>query len=276
MRQVGQDVAASAAGRPAAARRRCGGRCARSRWPPPSASPRRRADDAVQPRVPDHLDDRRHAAPGSPTSAAPGAVELDLASSRWSGCRACPSGAAGGRGCGCRRAGCAARRSTTARLGACASTRNRSHIGARAEPLVAGAARTRPSPPCGVRASSCWRARRSRPASRSSPCRTSRCPSRRPGRSVAVVGGRRQQRLPLGGERRACVRSAGTAAKVIVIGQPWPASTCRCQPPARRARRGRPCAARTSTGSAWRPSSEASAISWCQAGWNSTSSMRWP
>ena len=66
----------------------------------------------------------------------------------------------------------------------------------RAEPLVAGerVPRRRRRP----RRAWCWRARRSRPASRSSPCRTARsaCPARE--RGVVRRGG--QARLPLGGD----------------------------------------------------------------------------
>ena len=66
-----------------------------------------------------------------------------------------------------------------------ARTRNSVAHRRRAEPLVAGRSRTRrPGPPpfSGVARSSCWRARRSRPASRSSPSRTAR---------RAFLGGRR-------------------------------------------------------------------------------------
>ena len=73
-----------------------------------------------------------------------------------------------------------------------------------------------------------------------------------------------------------CARSAGTAAKVIVIGQPWPASTWprgQAQRGARdvgaRLRLGRP-------GQRVQPVRDASVMSSCQAGWNSTSSMRLP
>ncbi len=43
-----------------------------------AAHPGGGADHAVQARVPDHLDDRRHAAAGLADHARPGAVELDL------------------------------------------------------------------------------------------------------------------------------------------------------------------------------------------------------
>ncbi len=68
------------------------------------------------------------------------------------------------------------------------------------------------------------------------------------------------------------VRSAGTAAWVIETGQPCPASACdHTKNPAARRRcpAGRPHASVSPAPTAW-PSSR------CQAGWNSTSSIRWP
>ena len=70
-------------------------------------------------------------------------------------------------------------------------------------------------------------------------------------------------------------RSAGTTAKVIVIGQQKPASACiAVMYSAARA----VCADGSSLvhGSECSSCSTPMLISWCQAGWNSTSSMRCP
>src|SRR3954452_22645576 len=70
-------------------------------------------------------------------------------------------------------------------------------------------------------------------------------------------------------------RSAGIAAKVIVIGQPWAASTRppHCAP----AIRATWAPGRGSVhGEEWPPISDESVISACHAGWKSTSSMRFP
>ena len=73
-------------------------------------------------------------------------------------------------------------------------------------------------------------------------------------------------------------RSAGIAAYVIEIGQPWPGSVCdQARNPAarRRCASGSPSACR-SHGVAASPWPTARSISQCQAGWNSTSSIRLP
>ena len=63
------------------------------------------------------------------------------------------------------------------------------------------------------------------------------------------------------------VRSAGTAAYVIEIGQPWPGSVCdQAMKPA--ARRTWACAESDSQGAAWRPCPTARPISQCHDGWN--------
>lgn len=68
------------------------------------------------------------------------------------------------------------------------------------------------------------------------------------------------------------VRSAGTAAWVIESGQPWPASACvQTRKPAAR----RTCPPGRSQASV-RPAETACPSSRCQAGWNSTSSTRFP
>ena len=55
-----------------------------------AAHQRRRAEHAVEPGGGDHLDDRAHAAALVAEPLRPGAVELQLARTRWSGCPACP------------------------------------------------------------------------------------------------------------------------------------------------------------------------------------------
>src|SRR3954465_13420004 len=72
-----------------------------------------------------------------------------------------------------------------------------------------------------------------------------------------------------------CLRSAGTQAYVIEIGQPWPDSTA--EPLSISAARAA-CAPRRGSihGSAWVPCFTDISISQCHAGWNSTSSIRLP
>ncbi len=100
----------------------------------------------------------------------------------------------------CRRAGCAAAGSRTGRSSVCASTRKMSDIGAEQNHLwpVSSYSRARAAAVQRRARRSCWRARPSRPASRSSPCRRSPSPSRgagiRRGSYVVAV----TQRLPLG------------------------------------------------------------------------------
>ena len=130
------------------------------------AHPGRRADQAVEPRVVDHPDDRR-ARRGPPRRRAGRARRgTPPRSTAASACRACPSGA----GCGSPGRGPRSG-STTGPAGACASVRKRSHGRIRAEPLVAG---DLPGRRRSARRGWCSRARPSRPASRSSPCRRAR------------------------------------------------------------------------------------------------------
>ena len=141
------------------------------------AHPRRRADAAVEPRVAHHLDDGRHAAPLFADERGPGAVELDLARrvravaelvlQRWMCIVFCtPSGAPA--------------RHQEARQPALGLRQRQERVAhrRRAEPLV-------PDELAVVALAWsrawCWRARRCRPASRSSPCRTGRPASRRRG-----------------------------------------------------------------------------------------------
>ena len=146
------------------------------------AHPGRRADRAVEPRVVDHLDDRRHAAALLADQPRPGAAELDLA-----------------RGVGAvaelvlealdvdRVALAVGReaRHQEARQPAVGLREDEERVAhrRREEPLVAGDLVLGAGPAAVQRAapSSCWRARRSRPASRSSPSRTARRPCRAPG-----------------------------------------------------------------------------------------------
>ena len=71
------------------------------------------------------------------------------------------------------------------------------------------------------------------------------------------------------------VRSAGTAAYVIEIGQPWPGSVCdQAMNPA--ARRTWACGESDSHGVAASPCPTARSISQCHDGWKATSSIRLP
>ncbi len=140
--------------------------------------------------------------------------------------------------------------------------------GCRAEPLVPGqhvrAGLRRAVPPW------CSRGRRCRPASRSCPSRTARLASapraaaagRRPWTSA---GAPTRRPVPIGAQR-------GTAACVIDSGQQVPASTCvqTRKPAARRTCPEGRVHAPVSPPETLLPSSR------CQAGWNSTSSIRWP
>ena len=122
-----------------------------------------------------------------------------------------------------------------------------------------------------VQRASCWRARPSRPASPSCPCRS----ARRPSAQSARIAGHRWAKAGA-----AATRSAATASVPPGAGRQesprrsWSAGTaCRSRPAhaARRRRRGprgRPAADRPRARSA-RPRAAVSAISSCQAGWNS-------
>ena len=228
---------------------------------------------AVEPRVAHHLDDGRHAAPLFADELGPGAVELDLA--RRVGAIAelvlqaldvasrCASPSGSQRGT----------KKQTSPRSVCASVRNASHIGAEQNhlwpvrlPVVARAASR----------ASCWRARRSRPASRSSPCRRARPAFRSPARARGSYVQRRSAAAPTRAPATASMRSAGTAR----VGHrdrdsrspPRPAPD---EERERRARRARPRRG-SRHGDACSPCSTPARISACHAGWNSTSSTRWP
>ena len=145
----------------------------------PCAHARGRAEHAVEARVVDHLDDRRHAAALLADHPRPGAVELDLAGGVGAVAElvlqaldAEAVAAAVGQDA----------RQQEARQPAVGLREHQERVAhrRRAEPLVAGelvlgarsAAVQRRARPW------CWRARPSRPASRSSPCRTARRPCR--------------------------------------------------------------------------------------------------
>ena len=234
-----------------------------------------RAEHVVQPRRGDHLDDRPHA---PALVADPPRRPCRRARARDTGSTGCPSlslsrttsNAVARR----RRRAPGAPRSRSARPPACASTRNRSFIGALVNHLC----------PCSVYSPSLrgrrglrsrWPARPSRPASRS-------CPSRRARRAwsaqrpqAGVVRRRGQQRRPLLGERvvGAQRRDRGVGhrdrAAVARLGvrpgqKPGGAAHVRVRAPS------------GPTGRPARPSPTARSISQCHDGWNATSSIRLP
>ena len=233
------------------------------------------ADHAVQARVADHLDDRRHAAAGLADHARPRAVELDLG----------------------RRVGVVAElvlqtldvelvaravgqdaRQQEAGEAVVGLREHEEHVRhrRRAEPLVPDDLvldRRRRRRSAGARRW-CWRARRSRPASPSSPCPRSREPFSRAGtrrgsyvvavtsgsHSAASSGWRAQRRHDREGHRyRAAEAGLGLHRGHVQRGA--------------RGVRGRLVAVH---GSECSSCSTPMLISWCQAGWNSTSSMRCP
>ena len=268
---------ASAAARRAACRRRCAVARVVQRLA--------RARGASSPALPDTqsrrvwwtiVEDRAHAAALLAEHARAGCRGTRPRTRRSSGCRACPSGAGCGTGCACRRAGQRGTRKQERPRSVCASVRKASRHRRRAEPLVADQLVLRPGPPAER-----VRARRVRAHVAAALLLGHRHPDRaprllaRPGRGAA-----RSSSPSTRGSHSAAIsgsaRSAGTHAKVIVSGQHEPASTWREQ----RVQRG--CARRSAPGRGSRHGrlctscAIASAITACQAGWNSTSSMRWP
>ena len=100
----------------------------------------------------------------------------------------------------------------------------------RAETKTCGRRVRRPRPLRRGRAEwrgSCWRARPSRPVSRSSPCRSSAPACWRRGCCADVDAGV-DLRQPMFSPASGSLARLGVAAKVMVIGQPWPASICAC------------------------------------------------
>ena len=113
--------------------------------------------------------------------------------------------------------------------GACASTRNASHIGAETKYLWPTSSYASPGPSAPIGYARVVLARTSEPPCFSviampivSPCLS------RIGHVARVVDARGDLRFPAPSRVPGSVRSDGTAAKVIVIGQPCPASTCVC------------------------------------------------
>ncbi len=156
--------------------------------------------------------------------------------------------------------------------GACASTRKTSHMGAEVNHLWPRRVYT---PGSAVGQAAVVLVRTSEP-----PCfSVIPMPASRPRFSVGTRSPGSYSRLVSRGSytlaRSGWARSAGTAAYVIDVGQPCPASVCpHTSPPAERATW---APARSSAqGAAARPSVTATRISSCQLGWKSTSSTRWP
>ena len=148
------------------------------------AHQRRRAEHAVEPRVVDHLDDRRGRRGPPRRRAAPARRRARSPPTRSSGCRACPSAAAMRKPLRVPSGSTRGTRKHDSPAGACASTRKASHIGAEQNHLWPVEPYS-PSPtrPAARRRS---RARRSRPAARSSPSRRARFSPRASARVVAV------------------------------------------------------------------------------------------
>ena len=162
----------------------------------------------------------------------------------------------------------------------CASTRNRSHIGAEQNhlwPVSSNSSPGPPAPPLIARAIVVF-ARTSEPpcfsviaiphsALRLAPAGAPACRSG----SYVVAVSRGSHSAAISG----CARSAGTAANVIVIGQAKPPSAwAAVRYSAVRAAWAAGCAdVHGSECSSWRT---ARSMRSCHARWNSTSSMRWP
>ena len=98
---------------------------------------------------------------------------------------------------------------------ACARTRNASHIGAEQNHLWPVISYSAPGPPPFERRrrSSCWRARRSRPASRSSPSRTARPSCRAPGRAARRRSAARGSAAPTPRPARAACAAPGSPSR---------------------------------------------------------------
>ena len=217
-----------------------------------AAHQRRRAEHAVEPRVVDHLEDRPDAAALLADEPRRRRRRARSRPRRSSGCRACPSAARSGS------------RAAAARAGS-----------RRARPAPARARGTRRSS-ARSRTTCARRAPRRRPSGRAvvSFART----SEPPWRSVIAIPQSASPPVSRGihsAARSGCVRSAGTAAKVIESGQPTPASTW---PSSMKSAARATCApGRSSThGSECTRASSPSRSSESQAGWNSISSIRSP
>ena len=113
----------------------------------PGAHPGGRAEHAVEPGVVDHLDDRRHARRPPRRPARPRRRRTRPRWRRWSGCRACPSAAAGGSGCARRPGVQRGKRKQERPPSAWARTRKASHIGADMNHLWPVSSYSAPGPP---------------------------------------------------------------------------------------------------------------------------------
>ena len=228
------------------------------------------ADDAVEPGHVDHLDDRPDAAALLADPPGDGVVVLDLGRGvgpvaelvleplqAHAGCSE-PSGSTRGSRKQVRPAG---------RLGEHEEQVAHRRAG---EPLVAG----QQVRAVGLRhrASWCWRGRPSRPASRSSTCRRAGRACRGRAQAEVVRAGGQQRLVPSRPARgrgaararpRTSSRSGSRARRRPARRRTWRR--------ARRARRTVRAHGRRAGRGRRRPR-----ISSCQAGWNSTSSMRWP
>ena len=237
------------------------------------AHPGGRAEHAVEPRVVDHLDDRRHAAALARRPAAPRRRGTRSRSRRWSGCRACPSGAGCASRCACRRAQRGTRKHDRPRRSAPARGRRRScgaeqnHLCPVSTYSAAGAAA-----PTGRRGrvgahvgATLLLGHRHADEAR---------PSRRPG-AAAGRSRRGDARLPLAGQLgllRAAPAPPRRSSSSGSRRRPRPGS----QHIQRRARDVRAGPRIASTAARAARARRRRRISSCQAGWNSTSSMRWP
>ena len=226
----------SAAARRGACRTRCGG--ARGAAPAASARRIRPAEPSMQSsRVSDHhLEDRRDAAAFVADAPRPARRRTRPRSTRWSSRRACPSGA----GCGSRCCVPSGRKrgSRKQRQPAVGLRQHEERVAhrRREEPLVADELVARRRACQRQSRAWCWRARRSRPASRSCPCRScsrasppsARCAGR--SRATSIRGSHSRR------ERRAAGAAPAPPHSVIVSGQLVPRLGLVVQVAQRRAR----------------------------------------